>query len=375
MPPTSPSPRRDPAPVAPPERHEHVHDTGDLSHDVMLPGGVGSIGALPRHGSASAGELLGALRTTIAVIIRNRFPACPIDAANVMPVADVRELAETLREAGPRTAASGHLPDPASAGEARARLAWLSNPRDVDGRVLDGASLRSAIARARADGVAIVSDERARGLGDTDGPVGTQSPSVLDASVSGTDLSGILCLRTIPAKRGTAAANPSFAIGDARLVDALLEPRLRGMATSGAELRDMHAAIGDPGDLWRAWTALQRRRTRLQVAFEHIGFHVVPTGGSFYLWATRAEAAEISADDLRRRGILVVPGTRFGREGHRHIRVTVPPCDGCLAEALRRLSVVQEHDGEDDDHDHAPRTDAVRWIDLTDAYPRNAGAT
>jgi aspartate/methionine/tyrosine aminotransferase len=77
------------------------------------------------------------------------------------------------------------------------RLIWLNSPGNPDGRVRDAGFLRAAVSRARALGAVLASDECYAELG-WDAPWDAQPiPSVLDPSVTGGDVRGILSVYSL----------------------------------------------------------------------------------------------------------------------------------------------------------------------------------
>jgi aspartate/methionine/tyrosine aminotransferase len=79
----------------------------------------------------------------------------------------------------------------------------------------------------------------------------------------------------------------------------------------------------------------------LKDALERAGFRVDHSEGSLYLWSTRDEDCWQTVGELADLGILVAPGTFYGRSGTRHVRVALTATDERVASAAARLSTAR----------------------------------
>jgi aspartate/methionine/tyrosine aminotransferase len=75
----------------------------------------------------------------------------------------------------------------------------------------------------------------------------------------------------------------------------------------------------------------------LKAALAGAGFRVDHSEASLYLWASRDEDCWKTVADLADRGILVAPGTFYGRAGAQHVRVAFTATDERIAAAAARL--------------------------------------
>ncbi len=68
-------------------------------------------------------------------------------------------------------------------------------------------------------------------------------------------------------------------------------------------------------------------------ALRAAGFTIDESAGGLYLWATRGEEAWASVAALAELGILVAPGSFYGEEPARHVRVALTATDERIAAA------------------------------------------
>ena len=99
----------------------------------------------------------------------------------------------------------------------------------------------------------------------------------------------------------------------------------------------MVAALGDDEHVAEQRARYGRRRATLVDAFAPAGFTVEDSHAGLYLWVTRGEDCWETVSDLARRGILVAPGSFYGRAGGRHVRVALTATDERVAAAAARL--------------------------------------
>jgi hypothetical protein len=70
---------------------------------------------------------------------------------------------------------------------------------------------------------------------------------------------------------------------------------------------------------------------------EGAGFRIDHSEASLYLWATRDEDCWDTVSWLADRGILVAPGSFYGRAGGKHVRVAFTATDERVDAAVARL--------------------------------------
>jgi succinyldiaminopimelate transaminase len=218
------------------------------------------------------------------------------------------------------------------------RLVWLNSPGNPDGRVLDAAFLRSAVARARELGALLASDECYAELG-WDAPWDAEAiPSVLDPRVTDGDVRGILSVYSLSKQSNLAGYRAAFLAGDPQIVARLHTARKHlGLMLPAPVQTAMVAALGDDGHVAAQKERYRARRATLKPALEAAGFRVDHSEAGLYLWATEGRDGWESLGRLAELGILAGPGHFYGEHFPQHIRLSLTATDGRIAAAAERL--------------------------------------
>jgi succinyldiaminopimelate transaminase len=215
------------------------------------------------------------------------------------------------------------------------RLLWVNSPSNPTGRVLPAASLRDAVAWARARGAVLASDECYIELGWETSPV-----SVLHPSVRGGSLDGVLAVFSLSKRSNLAGYRAGFVTGDPSLMkDLLLVGRQAGMIVPGPVQAAMVAALSDDAHAVEQKARYAARRGILAEGLAAAGFRIEHSEAGLYLWATRPgldcwAACELLATEC---GLLVGPGSMYGPEGNAYIRVALTATDERVATGGDRL--------------------------------------
>ena len=218
------------------------------------------------------------------------------------------------------------------------RLVWLNSPGNPDGRVLDAAFLRSAVARARELGALLASDECYAELG-WDAPWDDEAiPSVLDPRVTDGDVRGILSVYSLSKQSNLAGYRAAFLAGDPQIVARLHTARKHlGLMLPAPVQTAMVAALGDDVHVAAQKERYRARRATLKPALEAAGFRVDHSEAGLYLWATEGRDGWESLGRLAELGILAGPGHFYGEHFPQHIRLSLTATDGRIAAAAGRL--------------------------------------
>jgi succinyldiaminopimelate transaminase len=299
-----------------------------------------------------------ALREAIVAWFARRRDVTDLSVANVIPTIGSKELVALLplllgvrsgdvvvhpsvayptyaigaALVGARAVASD---DPAEWPENTA-LVWLNSPGNPDGRVLSVEQLRAAVARARELGAVIVSDEcyaelNWEGTGTT--------PSILHPDVIAGDRSSVLAVYSLSKQSNLAGYRAGLVAGCSDLVGELLEVRRHaGLIPPEPVQEAMIAALADDVHVAQQRERYRARREVLAAGLRDAGFAIDESGAGLYLWATRGQDAWATVAELAELGILVVPGSFYGEEPARHVRVALTASDEAIAHAARRLS-------------------------------------
>lgn len=230
--------------------------------------------------------------------------------------------------------------DPAS-WPAATKLVWLNSPGNPDGRVLDAAALRAAVARARELGAVVASDECYAELG-WDGPWATTPiPSVLDPAVTDGDRSNLLSVYSLSKQSNLAGYRAAFIAGDRALIARLLTARKHlGLMLPAPVQAAMSVALRDDAHVAAQKERYRARREMLLPALVAAGFRIDESEAGLYLWATQGVDAWESMAALAEIGILAGPGPFYGPLFPQHVRFSLTATDERIAEAARRLTSV-----------------------------------
>lgn len=280
-----------------------------LAVDGVLPA-IGSkelIAGLPTHLGLGAGDLV--VQPALA------YPTYEVGAALVG--AEVL-AADSLTEIGPRVP----------------RVLWLNSPSNPSGKVLPPEHLRKVVDWCRDRGTLLISDECYLECAWEASPV-----SVLDPQVNGGSLEGILTVHSLSKRSNLAGYRCAFVAGDPEVVGELLAVRKNlGLMMPSPMQHAMIAALDDDEHVAVQHARYAARRTTLKAALEGAGFRIDHSEASLYLWATRDEPALETVGWLAEKGILVAPGTFYGRAGANHVRVAFTATDERIAAAADRLA-------------------------------------
>ncbi|TET38084.1 MAG: LL-diaminopimelate aminotransferase [Dehalococcoidia bacterium] len=133
-------------------------------------------------------------------------------------------------------------------------------------------------------------------------------------------------------------------VGNARIIDALT--RVKSNLDSGIPQAIQHAAIEaltGPQDCIEEHNAIyQRRRDLLLQTLSEIGLKARPPRASLYIWARIPDgytSLDFATKLLEEAGVVVTPGTGYGKYGEGYIRLSLTIPDERLEEAVRRLTL------------------------------------
>ena len=134
-----------------------------------------------------------------------------------------------------------------------------------------------------------------------------------------------------------------MAVGNAEMIDALR--RVKSNLDSGIPQAIQYAAIEaltGPQDCIQEHNAIYQKRRDLVVdMLNSIGLEAEPPKASLYVWAKVPQgytSVEFTNDLLEKIGVVVTPGTGYGKSGEGYIRVSLTTPDAGLVKGLSRLA-------------------------------------
>lgn len=236
-----------------------------------------------------------------------------------------------------------HPIDPASdpATWPEASLVWLNSPANPHGHVLDVDQLVRIVAWARQTGAMIAADECYAGLAWAEPYASRGVPSLLSEEVSGGDHTGLLALYSLSKQSNLAGYRAAMIAGDPDIIARLTELRKHaGMMIPGPVQHAMAKTLSDDRHVASQRGVYARRREILLDAVTAAGLIPDPdTVAGLYLWLAKdGMGAWDIVSALADRGILVAPGTFYGPDGARHVRMALTGTDEAIEAAAERLA-------------------------------------
>ncbi len=218
----------------------------------------------------------------------------------------------------------------------RAKLLWINYPNNPTGAVADIAFFNRVVEFARRYDLAVCHD----------GPYtevaydGYQPVSFMQAD--GAKEVGVE-FHSLSKSYNMTGWRIGMVVGNATMVDAL--KRLKSNLDSGIPQAIQYAAIEaltGPQDCIQEHNAIYQRRRDLVVdMLNNIGLEAKSPKASLYVWAKVPEgytSADFAADLLEQVGVVVTPGTGYGRNGEGYVRLSLTIPDAGLVKGLSRIA-------------------------------------
>ena len=139
-----------------------------------------------------------------------------------------------------------------------------------------------------------------------------------------------------------------MAVGNKEMVGAL--SRVKSNLDSGIPQAIQHAAIealaGSQVSIKEQNAKYQRRRDLVIDKLSSMGLEVTPPKGGLYIWAKVPKgytSVEFTNDLLEQVGVVVTPGTGYGKNGEGYVRLSLTIADASLVKGLSRLAEWRDH--------------------------------
>ncbi len=218
----------------------------------------------------------------------------------------------------------------------KSKLLWLNYPNNPTGAVAEVGFFDRAVRFARDNGLAVCHD-MAYSEVSYDGyrPVSfMQAEGAREVGVE---------FHSLSKSYNMTGWRVGMAVGNAGLIDAL--KRLKSNLDSGIPQAIQYAAIealtGDQDYIEERNRIYQRRRDLILDVLESIGMEAQPPKAGLYIWARVPEgytSAELAAELLDTVGVVVTPGTGYGKNGEGYVRLSLTIPDPSLVKGLSRLA-------------------------------------
>lgn len=218
----------------------------------------------------------------------------------------------------------------------RAKLLWLNYPNNPTAAVADLSFFNRVVEFARQHEIVICHD----------GPYsevaydGYQPHSFMQAD--GAREVGIE-FHSLSKSYNMTGWRVGMAVGNAEVIDALR--RIKSNMDSGIPQAIQYAAIealSGPDDCVQEHNRIyQRRRDLIIDVLKSVGLEAQPPKASLYIWAKVPEgytSVDFATELLETVGVVVTPGTGYGRNGEGYIRLSLTIPDAALVKGLSRLA-------------------------------------
>jgi len=223
----------------------------------------------------------------------------------------------------------------------RARLLWLNYPNNPTGAVAELDFFGRVVEFARQTGVVVCHDSPYTEVAyDGYRPVSfLQADGAKDVGIE---------FHSLSKSYNMTGWRIGMAVGNATMIGAL--KTLKSNIDSGIPQAIQYAAIealNGPQECIEEHNALyQRRRDLVVEGLNKIGLKAICPKASLYVWAKVPEgytSAEFTADLLEQVGVVVTPGTGYGRNGEGYVRLSLTIADASLLKGLSRLAGWRSH--------------------------------
>lgn len=218
----------------------------------------------------------------------------------------------------------------------KTKVMWLNYPNNPTGAVADLAFFNKAVAFAKKHNICICHDGPYSEVAyDGYKPVSfLQAEGAIDTGIE---------FHSLSKSYNMTGWRIGMAVGNAEVIDAL--KRMKSNLDSGIFQAIQYAAIEaltGPQDCIKEHNDIyQRRRDLIVETLNKMGLEAKAPQASLYIWAKVPEgftSAEFAADLLEKVGVVVTPGSGYGRNGEGYVRLSMTVPDAVLIRGLSRMA-------------------------------------
>ena len=218
----------------------------------------------------------------------------------------------------------------------KAKLLWISYPNNPTGAVCDGEFFRKVVTFARKNNIAVCHDAPYTEVSFD----GYRADSFLQADGAkevGVEFNSLSKMFNMTGWR------IGWVAGNAIMVDALM--RFKSNLDSGIPQAIQYMAIealeGPQECIQEHNDIYQRRRDMVVDTLNEIGLRAVKPKASLYVWAKVPEGyttLEFTSSLLDEVGVVVTPGTGYGKSGEGYVRLSLTISDNDLKKGLAKIA-------------------------------------
>jgi len=223
----------------------------------------------------------------------------------------------------------------------QAKLLWLNYPNNPTGAVADLNFFNKVVQLARQYDIAICHDAAY-----TEVAFNNYRP-VSFLQVEGAREVGIE-FHSLSKGYNMTGWRIGMAVGNMEMIGAL--SRVKSNLDSGIPQAIQHAAIealtGSQDSIKEQNAKYQRRRDLVIDKLNSMGLEASSPKGGLYIWAKVPKgftSVEFANDLLEQVGVVVTPGTGYGKSGEGYVRLSLTIADASLVKGLSRLAEWRDH--------------------------------
>ncbi len=210
-------------------------------------------------------------------------------------------------------------------------LIWINTPSNPTGRVHSESEMFEALAH-RTTGAVVASDECYFSFPDAEQPIST-------FKVAAGDNRNLLVVHSLSKRSNIAGYRGAFIAGDPELIAYLLELRKHAGMMMPSPIQHVSAvALGDEAHVREQAKRYADRRARLRPALEQAGYRVEYSDAGLYLWCSNGARDWDQVQWFAERGVIVTPGSFYGEDGSRHIRIALTTTDRAIDAVISRIT-------------------------------------
>lgn len=204
----------------------------------------------------------------------------------------------------------------------KTRMIWVNFPSNPTGQVATIEELIPLVKICRQKSIWLVYDNAYAEIAFS----GYKSPSILE--IEGANKVAVE-IGSFSKMYSFAGFRMGWIVGNAQVIAALAKVKSQVDSGLSKPLQDLAAyAFTHPDTVWhnKMIAHYEKNKNLLREAFAKIGLQVADPKGALYLWAKipkgEKDSLTFSTNLMKNRNILVTPGSAFGSNGERYIRIS-----------------------------------------------------
>ncbi|HUA32806.1 MAG TPA: LL-diaminopimelate aminotransferase [Candidatus Binataceae bacterium] len=222
----------------------------------------------------------------------------------------------------------------------RAKLLWLNYPNNPTGATADRSFFEQAVKFCLANNVILAHDSAYSEIAYD----GYRAPSIFDVEGS---RDCAIEFQSLSKTFSMTGWRVGFAIGNAQLIAALgkVKTNMDSGVFQAVQEAAMTALEGGDGDKLAQYCAIYKeRRDQVVGALRALGLECDPPRATFYIWARVPHgytSKSLAERVLKEAGVVITPGSGFGKGGEGYVRLSLTVSSERLKEAVDRIKALR----------------------------------